>query len=368
MNRITTQGKTVSAKEKKGIAEKAQSGYRWLISGIWFVNITRQIIVTGGNIAESAFLLATLWVITNSVAHPLLTWFLSIHIIELLNYLAAIAFSALPELILIPVIIVCFTHWYTGLKHQNKASIVWAILYSIPTLFFFVMTIIAITTFVSTGGTHFTPIDGTQLVIRCLSGWIYAVINMLFDKLGSPHYGSIIDSLKQEIESEREQTSQTVLELNEQIEKQKARYTTEIEELKARFEDVIERLNTENDSFKTLLTSQQNKLIHLEERASSLVLEPLERNYPLAKTEWIDKSVKSVSLDEIVRITGVSKRKIQNATLRKTGRNGELYLVSSVIEWLKTIPVTSNGNGNGNGHSQDTEALSLPILSLVGNE
>src|SRR2546430_8684766 len=135
----------------KGYCQRAYAGYNWLISGKPLVSFVRQLTITSGNIAESAFLLATLWVITNAVAHTLLTWFMSIRLIELFNYFAVIAFSALPELIAIPIIVVCFTHWCTAVKRKDKVACVWAILYSIPTTVFVVMTIWAITSFVSTG-------------------------------------------------------------------------------------------------------------------------------------------------------------------------------------------------------------------------
>jgi hypothetical protein len=141
-----------------------------------------------------------------------------------------------------------------------------------------------------------------------------------------------------------------------------------MDDVKQRFTQIIEALTTENDQVKRLLTTQQNQIIHLSEKATSLVVEPLERKYPLVKTEWIDRGIKSVSLEEMVRVTGISKRKIQHAAIRKAGRNGELYLVSSVMEWLNSLPMNATANGNGNGFHQDTDPLALPYMSVIADE
>jgi hypothetical protein len=208
--------------------------YHGFISGMWFVHIVRQLVVTSGNIAESAFLLATLWVITNAVAHTLVTWIMDAHTIELINNLSTIAFGALPELIFISVVCTCFNHWSATIRQKSKASGTWAILYTIPACFFAVITISAITTFVSTKGVQTIPMDPAWLVIRCLSGWFYAVINMLFQKLGEPHYASNLESLKTSLEEKQ----------------------TEIERLTSHFETAIQ---TANSNFQTAMQSKQSE-------------------------------------------------------------------------------------------------------------
>jgi hypothetical protein len=333
----------------KTACQKLVSLYRWFISGIWFVNIVRQIIVTGGNIAESAFLLATLWVIINAVGHSLLLWFMPIHAIELFNFLSAIAFSALPELIIIPVIITCFSHWSTAYKYKSRISTVWGVLYSIPAAFFLVMTVFTITTFVSTGGTHFVPADGIQLVIRCLSGWLYAVVNMLFQKLGEPHYASKLTERDTEIER-----------LKAEMSKLKTDYSTEKQNLLASHSHEIENLTL-------LLKTQSEQVNRLAEKATSLELRGLEY-YPNVTTEWLNQGIKTVTVDEIVRITGHSRRRINAAKLETDRRNSKLIRVSSIIEWLKIAPLPETpvpSNGHSNGHKEgDTDPLELQALTI----
>jgi len=326
--------------------QKLESFYKWFISGIWFVQVMRQVIITGGNIAESAFLLATLWVIINAVAHTLLTWVMPTHMIELVNYLSVIAFSALPELIIIPVIIICFSHWSVAVKQKSIASGVWAVLYSIPAAFFLVMTIIAITTFVSTGGTHFVPADGIQLVIRCLSGWMYAVVNMLFKKLGEPHYASRFEDLETALTQKQDEIERTKTHFENALRTANANFKNAMDAKQSEFDDrlklIIEQSQTEIERFQNLLESQDVQFQKLSERASSLSSQGLE-NYPKVVNELVEKRVKTVSVDVLSELTGISKRKIASAkTLQRHNRNKDLIMVNSVIEWLKTIPLPTN--------------------------
>jgi hypothetical protein len=63
------------------------------------------------------------------------------------------------------------------------------------------------------------------------------------------------------------------------------------------------------------------------------------KRYPKVGSIWIEKGVKSVSIEEIVEVTGHSKRLVSSAPLQRTSRNKDLILVTSVIEWLKTAPL-----------------------------
>jgi hypothetical protein len=371
----------------RSVFQKIGSFYQWFISGIWFVSIMRQVIVTGGNIAESAFLIATLWVIVNAVAHTLLTWFMPTHTIELFNYLAVIAFSALPELIIIPVAIVCFSHWTVAIKQKDFASGVWAVLYSVPAVFFLVMTILAITTFVSTGGNHFVPASGIELVIRCLSGWMYAVVNMLFQKLGEPHYASRFDTLETDLaQSKRE------------IERLTSHFETAIQTANSNFQTAMQSKQHECDSqineimsqAKSQIESLQNEMCmqveKLSERASSLERDELAL-YPKVQCLWIEKAKRTVSIDEIADVTGLSKQRIRAAVtsgkIVRDNRNKDVFRVASVIEWLKNVPVEKTNHSwplsllkpqdtdplpATNGHRKITQPLDNLVELRIGQK
>lgn len=76
------------------------------------------------------------------------------------------------------------------------------------------------------------------------------------------------------------------------------------------------------------------------------------KNYPRVVSEWLANNRKTATLEEIVEVTGQSKRRLNKAPLRRYSRNPELILLSSVIEWLKTAPVPTHHEGQ-NGHISD---------------
>ncbi len=94
------------------------------------------------------------------------------------------------------------------------------------------------------------------------------------------------------------------------------------------------------------------------------------KRYPKIASEWLAKNQKSASLEEVMQITGHSKKRLSKAPLQRSPRNKDLLRVSSVIEWLKIAPLPENtdmltfisGNANdmqqqhtySNGHSNST--------------
>ena len=66
------------------------------------------------------------------------------------------------------------------------------------------------------------------------------------------------------------------------------------------------------------------------------------QHYPKTQS-WLSTGQRTVTIEEIVDATGQSKRKLANrlhdGTLKRSPRNAQLILISSVIEWLKTAPL-----------------------------
>jgi len=331
---------------------------------MWVVNIVRQIVITGGNIAESLFLLATLWVITNAVAHTLVTWILSNHDIELVNNLSTVAFGALPELILISVICTCYNHWSVTCKRKSIASGIWATLYTLPALFFVVITVSAITTFVSTKGTQTIPMDSSWLVIRCLSGWCYAVVNMLFKKLGEPHYASQFESLGAALTRKQEEIERLTSHFENALQTANSNFTIAMQSKQSEFEYQINTVVArEIERLQNLLEAKSLQVEKLSERASSLERDEL-ASYPKVRSLWVEKAKRTVSIDEIAEVTGLSKQRIRSAItsgkIVRDNRNKDVFRVASVVEWLKSIPAektTTSGPLSVTKSEQHTDPL-----------
>ena len=71
------------------------------------------------------------------------------------------------------------------------------------------------------------------------------------------------------------------------------------------------------------------------------------KRYPKIASEWLAKNQKSTTLEEVMRITGHSKRRLNRAPLQRSPRNKDLIRINSVIEWLKTAPLPENSDTFG---------------------
>jgi hypothetical protein len=185
-----------------GVLNACGSLLRYIVTGAWIVDLVRWLVDTGGNIAESAFVLATVYVTVNTVAHLLVTWVLPAPVIASLNQISVIAFSVLPELIVVAAMVVTFDHWKMVKSTGRFDTWVWAIAYTAPTLVFLGMTIYTITSFVTFEVAHNSSspqATGAILVIRCLAGWSYGIVQMLWVKLGKSGYAGLVAGLKSEI-------------------------------------------------------------------------------------------------------------------------------------------------------------------------
>jgi hypothetical protein len=71
------------------------------------------------------------------------------------------------------------------------------------------------------------------------------------------------------------------------------------------------------------------------------------KRYPKIASEWLAKNQKSTTLEDVMRITGHSKRRLNRAPLQRSPRNKDLIRINSVIEWLKTAPLPENSEAFG---------------------
>ena len=82
-------------------------------------------------------------------------------------------------------------------------------------------------------------------------------------------------------------------------------------------------------------------------------------SYPEVLHQWVEKGRKTATIDEIMEVTGQSKRRLNKTHFQRSPRNQKLVLVSSVIEWLKSAPLPIRRPGPNtdpipvqNGHSE----------------
>jgi hypothetical protein len=135
----------------------------------------------------------------------------------------------------------------------------------------------------------------------------------------------------------------------------KAMYEPQIEELNRRLEELqnqsrplifAERNTGESESSSTVfevgkMDGQSTGII-----AFNAELVEVVKRYPKIASEWLAKNQKSTTLEEVMRITGHSKRRLNRAPLQRSPRNKDMIRVNSVIEWLKTAPVPENADAS----------------------
>lgn len=77
---------------------------------------------------------------------------------------------------------------------------------------------------------------------------------------------------------------------------------------------------------------------------------------------WLTTSQRTATIEQVVDVTGLSKRRVVNrlkdGTLKRNSRNANLVHITSVIEYLKTDPITNRLTG---------DTGEMPTLQLVAN-
>ena len=164
----------------------------FFLNGHFIVAFGHWTIRTAGRVAETALLLATLWITAANVA-PDLVGKLGPDTVKNISSLSLIAFSLLPEIIVFSAIITTYEHWARFLRDRRRANPawVWASLYSIPTTTFVLMTVITIIGFVGSDASTAAHASGAALVIRCLSGWFYSLVELIYAAIGKNYRQTI---------------------------------------------------------------------------------------------------------------------------------------------------------------------------------
>jgi hypothetical protein len=270
-----------------------------------------------------------------------------------LSQLAVSAFTSLPEIILGLAVVTTYGHIKSFCFHRKKSSIVWAVLFGLPTVVFASLTIWTLASSALQIGYEMPPV---LVATRVLAGYDYGFLSMLFVLIGEPDNADYVSGLKADIER-----------LNQEIDRLKTTFASELNQLKHQAKVTLEEKQSELEQFQTLLKSQNEQVLKLAEKASSLELRDLE-SYPKVIDELISTGAKTVLYDDIARLTGHSKQRIAKAKLQRHSRNKNLVMVSSLTEWLKTAPLPETpipSNGHTKTSEQHTDPLELPVYTTV---
>jgi DNA-binding protein H-NS len=304
--------------------EKSLSTALYILSWEWVKSFLYWLVVSAGTISECVFLMASLWISVNATVHPLMLKVVSEAVSETLSQLSVASFTSLPEIIVGLAFVTTYGHIKSYCLHKKKSSLTWGILFGLPTIVFMGLSLWTLGSSSLHIGYEMPPFI---IATRALSGYLYGFLSMLFVLIGKPDYADFVSSKENKI-----------ADLEASIATQKAKMQADIEEQKNRLETIIENLTNDLETVNVRLIESTNQTRRLAQRAENLERTGIE-DYPNVISEWIEKGVKTVSIDEIATITGHSKRRLCKAPFQRHNRNKDLIIVSSVIDWLKIAPL-----------------------------
>jgi hypothetical protein len=278
------------------------------LSWQWTKKLLHWIILSAGTMSDCAFLLASIWMSVNANVHDMILQAMSEGMTKNITYLATTAYVVLPDCILFLAILVVIGHARTFLYSREWIAGLWTIIFGLPTLLFLILALITLGC--SVASVTFVMPQGL-VVTRALACFWYATFSLLYTKLGEP----------QEVNRLRQKDT-IILELQ-----------SENAELHAALTDQKRLLETS----KTRNALLEKAVIQSDEDALA--------GYSQECITWLKSGAKSVMVEEIIRYTGHSKRKIMAAidkrSLQTTTRGEGRILISSLVSWLKNTPAPS---------------------------
>src|SRR6266516_766436 len=156
----------------------------FVFNGHILVSFVRWLVRVTGYTAESALMLAVLWITITSVAPMFVTLFMDqITMAKSISF-TVIVLAIIPELILINALTNVIEHWLRVIQgnYQSRTarvfSWIWAIAFTIPTCLFLYLTSVTIHNVQATG--NFVQATTSMIDLRCYAGWAYAVLETLY--------------------------------------------------------------------------------------------------------------------------------------------------------------------------------------------
>lgn len=329
---------------------------RSLFSWSWTKSFLYWLIISGGTMAELAFLVGSIWMSLNATVHPFILMFLSEEQTRYLSFLATSAYVALPELIVGLAVVITISHIRLFVYNRKQwVEIIWTVLYGVPALFFAGLS--AYTIGESVANIGFTMPE-PFVIARALAGYLFAFTSLLYWQLGKPQEADRLKKKDEEREHLRADMEGKLANLAEEstrklgeMERITGARIADLEKENRRLLDVIAGQNRDLEQQK----KQHSELVEALDKSAKSALQA----YSQECIDWLMSGVKSVSVEAITQFTGHSKRKVNNAIeagkLRSPGRNKGLILVSSLVEWLEQNPP----------EAAKTERDTGPILRIV---
>jgi hypothetical protein len=368
----------------------ARRAFIYIFTWQWCTGLLAWTLQSAGTISGLAFMVAPLWILTNASVHPFPLLFMSEQMTKNISYFADMALVGLPELLtftlILRVIHLVSLMRYQGTNPLKNLTTLWLVTFGIPILVFFVITLIALAYSLADIGFQ---LPTWAVVVRGIAAYCYGIATLVYEKKGKTQERDRLEQKDNLIAQLREQSATALAELRQQkdtfiadlrlekdtiIAQLTSDFTTQRATMIAQFNaqcqalrDEIARQNDEIDRLNTHLAESRTAQTQLIKAVSKSTEDALQGYSDECKT-WLKGEHKTVIIDEIVRYTGHSKRKITAAIkskhLETSTRNKELVLVSSLREWLERTPAPT---GETSGETAGETEPHLPVLQLVNS-
>ncbi|HEX3641622.1 MAG TPA: hypothetical protein VHV10_10050, partial [Ktedonobacteraceae bacterium] len=280
------------------------SGIRYILSWRWVKQFLYWLIISAGTIAECCFLIASLWMSVNSSVHPMILTLMAEKQSVQISYLASTIFTALPELIVAMALVTTINHCKDIRFQKDKwHTFVWPILFGLPTLVFLFISVLTVSCSVLKVN-YVMPDWG--IVARALSGYVFAVVYLLYEKLGEPCYADERKNLEIALTQKQAELEQTIADQKAEMARTKKHFEDALQtanssfqiamqskqaEFEYRVNEIVEQGKSRIGDLQNLLEAKDVQVQKLSERASSLVAQGLE-NYPKVLSELVSQGVK----------------------------------------------------------------------------
>jgi len=152
----------------------------FFLNGHFIVVAGRWVIRVGGYISETSLLFAVLWITGTSIAPDLIKLFMSETMMQRVLWFALIVLAIIPEIILANAIVNAISHWIKVAQHpRSVVAWIWAILFTVPTVLFFILTAITLNTLGAHHG-NLVAVSTDTLNWRIDAGWIYGLLELTY--------------------------------------------------------------------------------------------------------------------------------------------------------------------------------------------
>ena len=311
----------------------AKSTFHSIITWDWTKQLLYWIIISAGTMSECVFLVASLWMSINSSVHPLVRLAMTEDMTGRVSDFATAAYVALPECILGLAFVTVIGHLRIWLYNKSTSAAIWTVLYGVPTIVFLVLSLITLGN--SVASNHFIMPE-PLVVIRALAGYMFAFTSLLHAQLGVPQERDRMKQKDESLAALRQENATNLATLKKENDESVALLQKEMKSL----QETIKNQNEEIEKSKQHLAQSKNAQSELQ-KAMDKSEDAALQAYSEECIKWLKSGSKTVSLEEISRYTGHSKRKIEGAItkgyLQLASRNKELILMSSLVPWLKSV-------------------------------